>query len=249
MAASVRALLSSGRGICPFQKHPRCPQWSCRACSNSRWSSTSGWAYPLPACALLQQPRYKNNVSVSFQCRAHTACLFVSILAAGIGYCTATALWLPQTRCVEPPTSCPVWLLCHLVPKLFFAGRFHVIVVARAVVVAFRWRTPGGSWWSWLVHSRSWCGKARPIDAQGSRGSLLLALLLAFISEAAAQRPEGYGGVGGGGGSGQLGACGGLNSAVPNFARLSQTSRDRLQVAFLPPRCLSWASPSPRTAG
>ena len=63
----------------------------------------SGWAYSVPACALLQQPRYKNNVSVSFQCRAHTACLFVSILAAGIGYCTAEALWLPQNYVGNAP--------------------------------------------------------------------------------------------------------------------------------------------------
>ena len=103
VAASVQALLSSGSAPCPCQKHLRCPQWSCRACSTSCWSSMSGWAYSVPACALLQQPRYKNNVSVSFQCRAHTACLFVSILAAGIGYCTAEALWLPQNYVGNAP--------------------------------------------------------------------------------------------------------------------------------------------------
>ena len=32
--------------------------------------------------SLLQQPRYKNNVSVSFHCRARTACLFVKIIAS-----------------------------------------------------------------------------------------------------------------------------------------------------------------------
>ena len=104
VAASVQALLSSGSAPCPCQKHLRCPQWSCRACSTSCGSSMSGWAYSVPACALLQQPRYKNNVSVSFQCRAHTACLFVSILAAGIGYCTAEALWLPQNYVGNAPT-------------------------------------------------------------------------------------------------------------------------------------------------
>ena len=103
VAASVQALLSSGSAPCPCQKHLRCPQWSCRACSTSCGSSMSGWAYSVPACALLQQPRYKNNVSVSFQCRAHTACLFVSILAAGIGYCTAEALWLPQNYVGNAP--------------------------------------------------------------------------------------------------------------------------------------------------
>ena len=111
VAASVQALLSSGSAPCPCQKHLRCPQWSCRACSTSCWSSMSGWAYSVPACALLQQPRYKNNVSVSFQCRAHTACLFVSILAAGIGYCTAEALWLPQNYVGHPPIARALVLL------------------------------------------------------------------------------------------------------------------------------------------
>ena len=83
VAASVQALLSSGSAPCPCQKHLRCPQWSCRACSTSCWSSMSGWAYSVPACALLQQPPLLLLMAASCWLLLLVLALMLPLAAAG----------------------------------------------------------------------------------------------------------------------------------------------------------------------